>query len=34
MRLYEPSYNNIFSLWLFLKGKYEPIYVDGDFPFN
>lgn len=34
MRLYEPPFHNVFSLWLFIKGKYEPIYVDGDFPFD
>lgn len=34
MRIFEPSFNNIFSLWLYINGRYEPIYIDGDFPFD
>lgn len=30
-RLFEPPVNNLYSVWLFLNGCYEPVFVDGYF---
>jgi hypothetical protein len=33
-RLFEPTYNNVFSCWLNKENRFEPVYVDGYFPYN
>jgi hypothetical protein len=33
-RIFEPTYNNVFSCWLNKNGQFEPTYVDGYLPYN
>lgn len=33
-RLFETSSNNVYSVWLFVEGSFEPIFIDGYFPLD
>lgn len=33
-RLFEPVYNNVFSVWLNTNGIFEPVFVDGYLPYD
>lgn len=33
-RIFEPPVHNVYSVWLFLNGCFEPVFVDGYFPLD